>query len=422
MNNELETKHIIKIKMDVYGRVDQSDIIGAIFGQTEDVLGKALDLRELQRKNKVGRIEVETTVQPEKVVAIVTIPSALDRIESVIIAAALETIKKIGPCKAEARVESIENVKRIKMRQIIDKAKQVLQKFMSVSIDSQELVDKVVEEVRKSQTKEYGEDKLVGGPNLGQGEEIIIVETKEELLNMLSQGIKNCLAVEDKVSSPTLKDFAKEKVITALINRGKEYWLKKILETSEIDYITKPEFGTRVVQMQSKEIYKAVRSRVSIQQILSNDKKPQHSAPSFAPRPQFARPAQAPAPVTAARPLAPASTAPQASPQSVQRSSAPQKATFHLSAEEDALFKPKFNDLKDTKDAVIIDRNKQVLGQVPIVDLASTMKGLGSKIYAIILHEKIPREIVLRAERHRIRYVVGTDTEKQSDTVRIVIL
>jgi len=409
MNTELETKHIIKIRMDVYGRVDQSDIIGAIFGQTEDILGKSLDLRELQRKNRVGRIEVETTVQPDRVIAIVTIPSALDRIESVIIAAALETIKKIGPCKADARVESIEDIKRIKMRQIIEKAKQVLQKFHAVSIDSQELVDKVVEQVRRSQTKEYGDDKLLGGASLKRSEEIILVETKDELLNLLSQGIKNCIAVEDKVSSLTLQQLAKEKVITALINRGKEYWLKKILETSEIDYLTKPEFGTKVVQMQSKEIYKAIRSRVSIQQI--KEVRPAYihaQAPSARPvsKPMHAAPR---APVSGIQ----AAAQPAAAPRPAQRAL--------ISPDDEALLKPKFYELKETKDAIIIDRNKQVLGQVPIADLASTIKGLGSKIYAIIIHEKIPREIVLKAERHKIRYLVGTETEKQSDSVRIVL-
>lgn len=407
MNEQLETKHLIKIKMNVYGRVDQSDIIGAIFGQTEDFLGKALDLRELQRKNRIGRIEVETTTQPDKVVAIVTIPSALDRIESVIIAAALETIKKIGPCRAEARVESIEDIKRIKMRSIIVKAKQVLEKFMSVSIDSQEIVDKVVEEVRKSQTKEYGEDKLLGGPNLEKYEEITLVETKEELLNLLSQGIKNCIAVDEKIGSPTLKEIASKKVITALINRGKEYWLKKIAENAEIDYLTKPELGTRVADMQSKEIYKAVRSRVSIQQIMTKEAKTAvrtESRPSFAPRPAHAPVHTAPAHTTHAHPI-------QAS-RPVHRPALP----LH----EEEMFKQKFSELKDTKDAIIFDRNKEVLGQVPIADLASTMKGIGSKIFAIVMHEKIPAEIVMKAERYKVRYLVGAGSEKQSPVVKII--
>ncbi|MBW3012278.1 hypothetical protein KY311_03770 [Candidatus Woesearchaeota archaeon] len=411
MSEQLETKHIIKIRMSVYGRVDQSDIIGAIFGQTEDVLGKALDLRELQRKNKVGRIEVEIHTQPDKVVAIVTIPSGLDRVESVIIASALETIKKIGPCKAQARVESIEDIKRIKMREIIEKAKQVLQKFMSISVDSQELVDKVVEEVRKSQTQEYGEDKLIGGPNVEKQDEIIMVETKQELLNLLSQGIKNCIAAEDKTESKTLKELAETKVITALINRGKEFWLKKILENCEIDYLTKPEFGTRVVDMQSKEIYKAVRSRVSTKQILSNDQRIPKSPASQGQRPQYQQRPQQYQQRPAQRPVQPQRPAQQ-----------PQRQQMSLPAEEEKLFKDKFNDLKDSKDAIIIDRNKEVLGQVPVADLASTMKGIGSKIFAIVIHDKIPKDIVMKAERHKVRYLVGTETEKPSSTVRFVKL
>jgi DNA primase len=402
MKEFLDTKHVIKIKMSVYGRVDQSDIIGAIFGQTEDVLGEALDLRELQRKNKIGRIEVELETQKDKVVATVIIPSALDRTESVIIAAALETIKKIGPCKAEARVDSIEDIKRIKMRDVIEKAKSVLQRFMSVSIDSQELVDKVVNQVRRSQFKEYGKDKLAAGPRVDKDDEIILVETKDDLLNLLSQGIKNCIAVENKLDSETIKKLADKKVITALINRGREFIVRKLLETIEIDYITKPEFGIQVRNMQSKEIYKAIRGRVSSEQIFQKPRpelKHSHVQRTEQPRP---RPVQ--------RPQRPA-------PRQMQR-----QRTESINVKGLDILKKKFSELKGTKDACIYDKSMEILGQVPVADVASTIQGLGSKTYAVVMNSRIPKDAVFKAEKNRVNVIVGSGTEQSSNRIRIVIL
>jgi putative component of toxin-antitoxin plasmid stabilization module len=387
MKEFLDTKHIIKMKMHVYGRVDQSDIIGAIFGQTEDVLGEALDLRELQRKNKIGRIEVELETKTDKVVATVTIPSGLDRTESVIIAAALETIKKIGPCRAETMVDSIENIKRIKMRQIIEKAKEVLQRFMSVSIDSQELVDKVVEEVRKSQMLEYGKDKLPAGPLIETDDEIILVETKEDLLNLLSQGIKNCIAVENKYDSETIRSISSKKVLTALINRGREFIVRKIIETADIDYVTKPEFGKTVREMQSKEIYKAIRGRVSTEQIMQKPKSGQKRETAET---------------------------------RVQRPAVKAQTTYTVKGMD--VFRKKFDELKDSKDACIIDKNLDVLGQVPVSDLASTISGLGSKIYAIVMHQKIPKDVVFKSERNRVNIIVASGTEQSSSRVKIIVL
>src|SRR3989338_6694428 len=181
-----EVQNIVNIEIKVYGRVTQSDIVGAVFAQTEDVLGKELELRNLQKTNQIGRIEVKTEFDGTNTVGLVTIPSYMDRTMTVVIAASLETINKIGPCRAEARVKDIENIKSIKIRQIIDHAKKVLEKFMSISVASQELIDEVVNDVRISRETKYGKEgrEVPCGPEVEQFDEIIFVETVPELHNL----------------------------------------------------------------------------------------------------------------------------------------------------------------------------------------------------------------------------------------------
>ena len=57
---ELSTvKYLIHIKFVIAGTAEKSDIIGAIFGQTEGLLGDSMDLRELQKTSRIGRILVK---------------------------------------------------------------------------------------------------------------------------------------------------------------------------------------------------------------------------------------------------------------------------------------------------------------------------------------------------------------------------
>ena len=93
------TKYLIKTKITADGVVEKPDVIGAIFGQTEGLLGEELDLRDLQKGARIGRIEVEVKSEGGRSVGEVLIPSSLDQVDTAILAAALETIDRIGPAR-----------------------------------------------------------------------------------------------------------------------------------------------------------------------------------------------------------------------------------------------------------------------------------------------------------------------------------
>ena len=265
-----EVQNIVKIEIQVFGRVTQSDIIGAVFGQTEDVLGEHLELRHLQKTHQIGRIDVETEFDGEKTIGMITIPSHMDRSLTVIIAAALETITKIGPCRAAARVNEIENIKSIKIREIIDHAKKLLEKFMSISIASQELIDEVVNDVRISRETKYGKEgrEVPCGPEVEQFDEIIFVETVPELHNLLKSGINNVVAFEDCSKIETLKELAEKHSVIIFINKGREYLVRKICEFADADSFTKPDVDKPIVQLESKEIFKAIRNIIACEQMV----------------------------------------------------------------------------------------------------------------------------------------------------------
>jgi DNA primase len=51
-------KYVIRSRFEVEGVVEKPDVIGALFGQTEGLFGPELDLRELQKSGRIGRIEI----------------------------------------------------------------------------------------------------------------------------------------------------------------------------------------------------------------------------------------------------------------------------------------------------------------------------------------------------------------------------
>src|SRR3989344_560874 len=181
----VSSKYIVHTNIQIEGVVDRPDVIGAVFGQTEGLLGAELELRELQRSGRIGRIEVKLDVKSGKTDGQIIIPSSLDKAETVIIAAALETIQRIGPCSAKVKVEKVEDIRISKRTFVIERAKELLRKLTDeVLPDSQEITDEVTSSVRMMEITEYGNDRLPAGPNINDAEEVIVVEGRADVLNL----------------------------------------------------------------------------------------------------------------------------------------------------------------------------------------------------------------------------------------------
>ena len=159
----ISAKYIIHSSIDIEGVVDKPDVIGAIFGQTEGLLGADLELRELQKSGKIGRIEVNTETRNGKTKGDIIVPSSLDKAETSIIGAALEIIQRIGPCNAKIQAINIEDVRVSKRSFVIERAKELLRSLMNSSMpDSQELADEVAYSVRVMEIQEYGKENRIG--------------------------------------------------------------------------------------------------------------------------------------------------------------------------------------------------------------------------------------------------------------------
>ncbi|BAA30812.1 DNA primase DnaG [Pyrococcus horikoshii] len=264
------TKYIIHAEFEANGVVERPDVVGAIFGQTEGLLGDDLDLRELQKTGRIGRIKVEVHTKAGKSYGTILVPSSLDRVETAIIAAALETIDRVGPCEAKIRVVKIEDVRASKRKYIIERAKEILETLIEEEIpETQELVEEVRKAVREMELIEYGPEKLPAGPHVPFSDSIIVVEGRADVLNLLRHGIKNAIAVEGTSIPETIIKLSKERIVTAFTDgdRGGELILKELLQVADIDYVARAPEGKEVEELTKKEIIKALRSKVPAEEV-----------------------------------------------------------------------------------------------------------------------------------------------------------
>lgn len=266
------TKYLIKVKIIADGVVEKPDVVGAIFGQTEGLLGEELDLRDLQKSGKIGRIEVEIDSKKGRTEGTVLIPSGLDQVESSILAASLETIDRIGPCKAKVDVEEVEDVRQEKRKKVIERAEQLYKKMSeSGKTVSESIIASVREEVERGEIISYGEDKLPAGPAIKDSDAVIVVEGRNDVLNLLKYGIKNTIAVQGTNIPKTVQKLSKERTTTVFLDgdRGGDLILKEMLQVAEVDFVARAPPGTEVEELTYKQIVKALRYKTPTEQYLA---------------------------------------------------------------------------------------------------------------------------------------------------------
>jgi len=266
----VNAKYVIHARIEIDGIVDKPDIIGAIFGQTEGLLGSDLDLRELQNSGRIGRIEVSVGRSGSKVRGHIRVPSNLGKVETALIAAALEMVDRVGPYPARVEVTRIEDVRAEKRRRIVERAKELLRKLEEEMPEARELVEEVMEALKVSELIHYGPDKLPAGPEVDTADTVIIVEGRADVINLLKHGYRNVIALEGATIPRTIVELAKRKKTVLFIDgdRGGELIARNVLNVVKIDYVARAPPGREVEELTGKEIAKALKNKVSAREFL----------------------------------------------------------------------------------------------------------------------------------------------------------
>ncbi|MBI2578503.1 MAG: DNA primase [Candidatus Aenigmarchaeota archaeon] len=361
-------KYLIHARLHAKGIVEKPDIIGAIFGQTEGLLGADMDLRELQRTGRIGRIEVDVNNSKGKSYADIYIPSSLDASETSLIAASMETIDKVGPCDAEIEIAKVNDVRTQKRKYVIERAKEILKGMMDEGMpDTQKLSEMIKESVRSWELSSYYG--LPSGPDILESDEIIIVEGRADVINLLKNGIRNVMAIEgSKIPDPVI-DITKQKTIIAFLDgdRGGDLDLKKLLLVADIDYVARAEEGKEVEELTKKEIFKALREKTPVysEAVLTKE-----------------------------------------------AAATDEGVIEEISRDAKQHFGSLLEELTGSRAAYIVDKSMKVLAKIPLSEISAVIDDYRN-VYAIVFDGKISQDIIEMSLQKNIPYLVATDYKEK---------
>jgi DNA primase len=382
MQDSDTTKYVIRAAITAEGIVERPDVVGAVFGQTEGLLGNDLDLRDLQKTGRIGRIDVSIAPKAGKSAGTITIPSSLDRIETAILAASLETIDRVGPCIAHITLEKVVDVRASKRKQIIEKAKYVLtDMFDQTVLESQEITEEVKKAVRIEEITVWGKDKLPAGPNVVNSDAIIIVEGRADVLTLLRYGIKNAIAVGGTCIPESIIPLCKEKTVTAFTDgdRGGELIIKELLQITDLDFVARAPDGKGVEDLVQKEIVTALRQKEPIDQAVisyaqeTEPKRKIHDRGTKIRRKTVSKPPKVEKP------------------------------------ENGSEFATHVKELSDTMGARLLDGDTNIIKEVPVRDLADSLKGCTDSIESVVFDGMVTQRILDIAAEKNVKYLVGAE-------------
>lgn len=414
------TKYVIKATIKANGIVDKPDVIGAVFGQTEGLLGADLDLRELQRTGKIGRIEVKVKSEKGTSEGQIIIPSSLSASETSLIAATLETIERVGPCTATITLDGVEDAMEQKRKQVIEKAKGILKNIIEVNTpDTEEISEHMQESIRTEEITSY--QGLPAGPGLMESESIVIVEGRADVINLLKYGIRNTIGVEGTSIPKPVAELSKEKEATVLVDgdRGGQLIIRELLQVADIDFIATAPDGKEIEDCTKKEIFKALRDKVTVEQFKLGIKNGGYNHNVSSEPAQSSQLTMGQQKETLAAPMAE-----QPKPHSgfVRRFGdrvMPDRKLVKLKTDQKKLFKKTLDELVGTRAACILNEKNELMGRVPVKELGNIVRTIENP-HTIIFDGKVGFEIESVAKRKGVKFLVGMEKENMRSPITIL--
>ena len=391
------TKYLIKAYIKADGIIEKSDVVGAIFGQTEGLLGDELDLRELQRSARVGRIEVELESKNGKSEGVITLPTSLDKVETVILAAAFESIDRVGPCKATITADQVEDVRVVRRKKVIERAKELLNQVMEEGkVEGESIADNVRQAVQVEEISNFGPDHCPAGPHIEKSDAIIIVEGRRDVLNLLKYGIKNVIAVGGTNIPKTVIGLTKERISTAFVDgdRGGELILKELLQTADIDFVARAPATREVEEIPQKLIMKALKNKIPAEQYaemydIKFEKKHEQSEEEKEKPQKKSKTEEKPSEV-------------KAKPEAAKK----EKSKERIVSDKQKKYSKILDDISGSLKAVLFDKNDKEIKKIPVRELTDSLKK-SDNINSVVFDGIVTQRLLDIASSKNISEIVG---------------
>ncbi|HYA56789.1 MAG TPA: DNA primase DnaG [Nitrososphaerales archaeon] len=358
-------KYLVKLKFEVDGVVERADVIGAIFGQTEGLFGPEMNLNELQKSWKVGRIEINLESKNDKTRGEVIIPMSTDIGTAALIAAAVESVDKVGPCSARFNVGAIEDVRAVKRKQIVDRAKLIVRDWSSkTSSEGENLLKDVTESTKRAKVINYGMENLPAGPGVYSSDLVYLVEGRADVVLFLRAGIENVVALEGTSVPDSIIELGKKKRLIAVLDgdRGGDLIEKELAQVVRVEKVLRAPAGKEVEDLTPIDVLNLLK-------------------------------AEAPVPSRRGR---------------VAEGGAP-KAQEEADEPVVAKTKELYPDLNGTLEAIFLDHGFQEIGRFPISELVQKMESTSGAEY-LIFDGIVTQRLVESAAKMGVKGIIGHRT------------
>lgn len=397
MPNTGIVKYHVKLKFEVDGLVEKADIIGAIFGQTEGLLGPEMNLNELQKVSKVGRIEVNVDSKSNMAKGDAIIPMSTDISTAALIAAAIESIDKVGPFQAKFSLVGIDDIRAIKKKIIVDRAKKIVQEWATKTIsEGEEMLRDVYDASKPGKLTTYGNAQLACGTGVFDSSFIILVEGRADVINLLRAGFDNAIAIEGaKIDESVTKLTTGKKVIAFLDgDRAADLILKELQGLVKIDKVLRAPAGKEVEECTPLEIADILREALESRQ--------EQSGSSH----QFAK--------SERRQQKHESKESEFRQSDFEEVS---KQLMHSRPEILSTVKEVFPQINETLEAVVLDDSMKTLLKIPVSEIIKKLDSAeGGKL--LVMDGIVTQRLIDAADKAGIEFIVGHrtgDLKKSSD-------
>jgi len=392
-------KYHVKLKFEVDGLVEKADIIGAIFGQTEGLLGPEMNLNELQKVSKVGRIEVNVDTKGNMAKGDALIPMSTDISTAALIAAAIESIDKVGPFQAKFNLMGIDDIRAIKKKIIVDRAKKIVQDWATRTIsEGEEMLKDVYDASKPGKLTSFGKAQLACGTGVFDSDWIILVEGRADVINLLRAGFDNAIAIEGARIDETVTKLTEGKKVVAFLDgdRAGDLILKELHGVVKIDKVLRAPPGKEVEECTPLEISEILKDAFLIEaaapqmrQEHTQDRRHSHSRREREPREEYRAAPPPPPPTQPAQPS-----------KEVIAEDAPEI----VSAVRDV-----YPQINETLEAVVLDGSLNQLLKVPVSEVIKRLDSAeGGKL--LVLDGIVTQRLVDAADRVGIEYIIGHRT------------
>ncbi|WP_449461527.1 DNA primase DnaG [Tardisphaera miroshnichenkoae] len=413
-------KYEALFSLEVDGPVDRADIVGALFGQTEGLFTEEYDLRELQEKGKIGRIQINSEVRGKKTIGEITVPSNLSKEETAFIIAIIESVDKVGPYNAHIELKSFKDLRQQKREEILKRTKEIIEKQKEQeNVGSvEEALMELMYSIKGSSIEEYGQSRLPAGPDVKKSEEVILVEGRADVVNLLKHGYKNALALGGATGGNIPKEvieLGKERTLIAFLDgdRGGDMILRELEEAGvDIDFVARAPSGKEVEELTGKEIARAldakepfVKTRERIEERAKAEAREAAEQESVESRPEQV----AEQVVEKVEEQQKEEVKEQAAP--VAQARAEERPRVEEAAPQPVVDK-KVLDVLDsvqgTLEAVLLDSELNTIARIPVGDLAEKLgDSEPDKVYAIVFDGVITQRLVDIAAEKNVKTIIG---------------